>query len=517
LADISKNKQYFQVSKKTGLPLLNIFNKNQPVETVSGEHSNELARIKGIMERNLYDTLSEHGGTFLGVDVNKLTNFINGTTASIAMSFNLASGTANVFNGFTQLAIESFGGDVYSKSSLLKAEKMYTLDLPNILADLANPVKKSFTNQVLKMFDIMGGFDPETQDFIKDNVAKKLLSKESLNGLNEMGEHAMNSILTMATLNELKVMNADYKFIDKNGKVVANEKDAASVLDMLSIDENNQLQSSKLFKYTKHNLTVDYHEGGKTHINLLIKKKAHDLFGVYDANFKNEVSKQWLGKALMMFKNFFLSGMEYRYTGISSSWTNRADLTDEQLTYNSAQKEYIEGTYTTMVRYFKEGVIPALKSLQMAHLSDNYNALSDHQKSNLKKATLELALTTVILPAIGLLLAGAAGDDDDELWFLIYQFRRLESELSQFRNPQEATKLLTNPVAGMRFIQSTLNFVYEVITPLDFAPDDDEHFFSYLNENSKGQNKLLKSAKKITIIGSQLDKDYKNLHSLINK
>ena len=516
LADISKTKDYYQVSKKTGLPLLNVFNKNEPAETIKGEFTNEYKRIKGIIDRNLYDTFHEAGGTLFGMDVNKIANYANGLTASIAMSFNLASGTANVFNGFTQLFIESYGADTFNTKSLLKAEKKYTQDMPDILKDLSSPTKMSFTNQLLEMYDVFGGFDPSTQDFIRDSIAKKLADTRNLNGLNEMGEHAMNAILTMAVLDSLKVMDVNHKYIDKDGNPVDEDK-AVSLLDMLKKNKDGKLIMDNKVKYTKHNLTTEYSNGGKVHINLLIKNKVFDLFGNYDINFKNEVSKHWLGKSVMMFKNYFLTAMDYRYTGVSTSWKNKEDLTEDDLNYNSAKKQYTEGTYVSLIRYFKEGVIPSLKSLQLMYMKDVYNSLSDYEKSNLKKATIEIMLTSVIIPLIGALLAAGAGDDDDEIWFLVYQMRRLESELSQFRNPIEASKIITNPVAGIKLLQNGVNFVYEVATPVNFVPSGKENFFSYLDEDAKHHNILLKKGKKIVPVLSQFGKNYKQLHSLINK
>ena len=518
IADISRNKQYFQMSKKTGLPLVNIFNKNVPSVTIPGELSNEYSRIKGMIERNIYDTMSVHGGTFLGADVNKLTNFVNGTAASIAMSFNIASGTANVLNGFTQLLIEAGGGNLFKINNLLKAEAKYTQDLPNIIKDMSNPIKKSFTNQVLEMYDVFGGFDPSTQEFIRNSIAKKIASRKSMNGLNEMGEHAMNAVVTMSVLDSLKVMNKEFKHIDKDGNVVSEEK-AASLLDMLKMDSDGKLFMDNKVKFTKHNLTLEYSKGGKTHVNLLIKNKVFDLFGVYDPAFKNEISKHWLGKSVMMFKNYFLSGMNYRYTGISSALKKKEDLTEDELNYSSAQKEYMEGIYTTFIRF-----IPALKGLQLMYAKDVYNGLTDYEKSNLKKATIEIMLTAVLLPAIGnlLMMAGGNNEDDDALWFAIYEFRRLESELSQFRNPIEATKLISNPVAGVRFIQNGISFIYELATPINFMPNEKENIISYLDEDAKGHNKLFKKGKKIAPILTQFGedsffKDYKKLNSLIDK
>jgi len=126
-------------------------------------------------------------------------------------------------------------------------------------------------------------------------------------------------------------------------------------------------------------------------------------------------------------------------------------------------------------------------------------------------------LTSIMVPLIGALLAAGAGDDDDEVWFLVYQMRRLESELSQFRNPIEASKLITNPVAGIKLLQNGMNFAYEVATPVNFVPSDKENFFSYLDEDAKHHNILLKKGKKIVPVLSQFGKNYKQLHSLINK
>lgn len=514
IADVAKGKRYIKKSKRTGKGLVNMFSNREPVTLFDGNLSNEYARIKGLIDSNVYDVLSEHAGTIMGMDVNKVTQTVNGVTASIAMSFNIASGTANIFNGMTQLFIESLGDQFISKKSLYKAEKAYTLDLPNVFADLSNPTKTSKTNQILQMFDTFGGFSPAQQTYMKNTIMKKLVSKDSMNGFNEMGEHMMNSVLTMAVLDNLKVMNSEYKYIDSQGNVVEESK-AASLLDMLKKDENGMLQMDSRVAYTNQNLGLNYFEGGKTHINLLIKKKTHDLFGVYDPNMQNELYKTFYGKALMMFKRFLIAGLQARYKGIGTANKAKGDLSETDIIYNSALKEYEEGTYTTLVRFFSQGVIPMLKSLSAAHMSEYYNQLTDYEKGNLRKVTTELVFTMVMLPLLGMLL-GAAGDgDDDELAFWIYEFRRLDSELSQFRDPLEASRLIANPIAGSRLIQNALSFANEVFTPLNFFPEENENVFSYLDEDSKGKNIFVKKGKKLIPIFSQLNKDYVQMHNFI--
>lgn len=519
IADIAKNKDYYKSSNKSKIPTLNVFATRQPTVTFKGENSNEYKKIVGIIDSNVYDIMNSVAPQINGKDVGKMSSFVSGFTAKISMIGNIASGTANVTNGTSQLIIESMGGNFISKKSLFKAEARYITELPSTLADLSNPVKTSFVNQVVRMFDVAGNLSIAEQTFIKNTMLKKLASTESLNAINETGEHMMNSVLTMGILDTLKVMNSNYKFIDINGKIVEESK-AASLLDMLSMNSEGDLEMSPLVAFTNKNMTVNYHKGGKVDINLLIKNKIHDLFGVYGDIMQNEMNKEWYGKAINMFKKFFISGLQYRWKGVSKSTKSKDDLTEDDLDYNAYIKEYQEGTYVTMIRFFSQGVIPALKGLQLAYASDYYNNLTDYEKANLKKVTVELIIRGVLLPSIGIMLAGAAegGDDDDDmLWFWVYQTRRLESELSQFYDPIEATRLITNPVAGVRTVQNALALTYDLLTPIKFITEEGESNFDWLNEDSKGKNKTLKKFKKLTPVWSQFDRNWQQMHSFIDK
>lgn len=516
--EIAREKDYKKQSVGTGKWLQNKFAKNSPGVTFKGEYSEELKKIEGLLETHLYDILSYSGGKVLGtnMEASKLSSAVNGFAANIAMTANIGSGAVNVLNGVTQMVIDSVGGNMFNKTDLLNAELNYNKNIMNILADLNNPIKQSFHNQLLDMFDIFGGFDTATQEFIRNSYAKKLISTHLMNGLNEMGEHMMNSVLTESILRSLKVMNSDRKFIDKNGNVVEKSK-AASLFDMLSLNSDDKLIMSDKVVYTNKNLDSKYHEGGKQHINYVIKKKGHDLFGVYDPLMKAELAKHWWGKTLMMFKNFFLSGFKYRYKGFQTSLKSKDDLTDEDLTFNNAEQEFTEGIYTSFIRFISQGVIPSLKGLQLAYMTDYYNTLSDYEKANLKKTTLEIGLTMVILPVLGMLIGAAAGDDDDELYFALYAFRRLESELSQFRDPRELNRMIQNPIAANRFLQNSMNVIMDIASPLNFNPQRNEVFFDYLSEDAKHKNITLKHVKKITPFYNQLDKQYKNLYTLLDK
>jgi len=95
----------------------------------------------------------------------------------------------------------------------------------------------------------------------------------------------------------------------------------------------------------------------------------------------------------------------------------------------------------------------------------------------MRKATLELSIIT-FMGTLGALLAGAAGDeDDDTLWMLAYLAARQENELKQFYNPAEAWRIIKNPIASIKQLE-TLTNVFDLM----FSP------FSWGDEYEGGDN-----------------------------
>ena len=499
ITDIAKEKEFYTGKNKDVVPGL----------------SNTYNRLVGMMERNVYDIMSKHGGNWGQVDINKVTNALNGYAAGLAMTFNAAASTTNIIGGLTDIFIEAVGGHRFNVKTFRKAEGKYTKEIlnGNILKDTYSSVKTSYFNQLLEMFDVFGGLGQNEQEALRNSFARKFVTTKSGNILNEMGEHAMHSILTQSILDGIKAMDINNNYLDKDGNITTEEK-GASLADMLYFDSEGVLRMNNKVVYSKANLTVKYNDGGKSQINSLIKHSIFNLFGVYDTKYQSEFSKTVAGKWVMLFKKFFLSKAAYRFTGFGTSLKKKENLTEDDRFYNSAEKEYIEGTYTTFVRFVREVGIPNLQMLQTMYM--NWKNLSEYEKSNLKKATMEIMLTAVILPLLGMMMAGMGDDDDDSnlLWFAIYINRRLTRELSQFRNPIEAAKMISNPVAGIRLIQNGLNFMYDVTTPINFVPGENESVFGYLDKNSKGENKMWDHASKLIHIVPQLGINYKQRHGL---
>lgn len=516
ITDVSKNKNYIRKSTRTGDTLSNSENRHQPLQFKKGIESQEYKKILGLLETNIYDIHTHHGGKIGNLETNKIFSLINGSAASVALTFNAASGIANVVNGLTQLNIDASAGYHFNLKDLTSAQHAYYKDMPNNASDLVNPVKESFSNQVLQMFDFTGGVSMIKQDFIKNGLTTKLLSKESMNSFNESGEHMMSSVLTFATLKGVKVMNAKGDLINKKGDVVTSKKDAASLFDMLEYDSKTKtLSMSNKFTYTTHTYGLRYNEGGSAHINMLIKKKSHDFYGSYDPGLQGELQKTYYGKTLMMFKKFFIPGLQYRFRGYSNIKYHPDEMRNMDKVYNSSLKEYEEGYYVTLIKAIYQSA-KHLKSHGLAYAPMYYNSLSAYEKANLQKAVTELITRFVILPALALAIL-LAYDDDDKPYALLYQISRLQSELGQFSNPQDLTKMTTNPIAGMNIIQNSLSLLYQVMTPINLNPQGKEEHFDWLSEDSKDNNKLMKSIYKVAPISAQMSKEWKDMYNFQNK
>lgn len=520
IKEAAGGKKYAAKSTITGRVLQNVFKKRAPGVEIEGRNSNEYKKILGIIESNVLDVSHYKAGKIANMDLNKIMGTISGFAASAALTANIHGGVANAMNGFTQLFIDSFGGHHFSMSDLASAENEYRKETGSLIKDLGNPNKEARANQLMEVFDTWGGFSVEQQSYLYNNFYKKLFSRQNMNGLNEVGEHAMTSVIMYAVMKGVKVMDSNNRFIDKEGNVVKSEKEAASLFDMIDTDEDGRVQfKTDLFTYTTHTPSIAFDTAAaKGQISLLIKKKMHDMFGAYDSNYTAEISKEFYGQSILMFKKYLLPGISARYKGLMTGFIPSEKLKDSDRRYNAALKQYEEGYYVTFMRYTFNSLRELVKSGSFGAFKGYYREMSDYERSNLRKTLMEIGITAMILPLLRFLTLLAFDDDDNDasLWFAIYQMRRLEQELAQFRNPLEINKILQNPIAVARYIQNVLEFSYEVVTPINPVPEDDESWFSWIDEDQQGNNKMAKKLSRVTPFGSPFYRDWKRMYNYID-
>lgn len=509
IKNVAKNKEYSLKQKGSNIPILNMFATREKTATFSGEKSNEYKMLTNLIEKNLYDLFHVNYGTLAGADVNKVVSTANKWTASVGLSLNSFSAAANLLNGQAQIFLEKVGGNHLSKGALRKAHKIYNSDLPNIFSDYGKPIKESYVNQINQMFDTFGGFTVQQQEFIKNTVAKTALDFNSLQFMHSGGEHYLQSIMVMASLDSIKVMNANNKYINKKGEVVSYDK-AASILDMLEKNEKGFVELDEKVVFSDKNTLTSIKEGGKEKILLFVKKKIFDTMGNYDSNLQPEAYRHWWGKLILMFRRYLIPQGYNRFRGITSSFKKYEDLTEDEQYFSASLQNYEEGYYVSTLRFLRNGVLPALKQLKYEILSQNWKELTIDQKANIKKSVTELAITGAVLPLIGMLAAAVAdGDDDEYLWTIAFLSRRLESELAQFRDPREAYKITNSPIPSLRIIEQSMDVIESTVNPWSW---DDK----FKSGKRKGELKIIRNYEKLIPVVSRMDTTAEELYNGIN-
>lgn len=520
LIHISGEKKYLRTHNGTvAKNMYKKFNKNLETE---GHFSNEYKKLIGIFETHFHDISSHNESKFLGMQSTKVAGTINGLAAASALTFNAGSGVANVLNGLTQLKLDAFARKTFNLKNLIKAENEYRKDTINILKDTTNAHKTSKTNQLLHMYNVMGGLTLQQQEYLKTKFLNKFGSTTMLNVFNESGEHMMSSVLTMAILDSIKVMNQDHRYIDKDGNVVNSPDKAASLLDMHKIDETTGLlEIDEKVHYTSHTPEVSIHKGGRAHIARLIKKRSSDLFGDYDSALQGEIMKKWYGKMLMMFKRFLPPGLLHRFRGIETVMKHPDEISDDERIFNTGLRDFDEGYYVSFARMVRHtapsyiqfvGMLLSGKSkmrqTQLQFIPGYYNSLSPSEQANIRKAAAELMTIYAVLPVLAMIAASLMGFDDDDhkgtelQYFTLYQIARLRSELAQFHNYNAMYKMMSNPVAGFRILQNGQNLIENLL----WIP-------GWFDEDKYGDNELLKSIAKVTPGFARLYAHYANMYN----
>ena len=494
LKDIAKNKKYFKTKMGTNNLASNLLGiKTKHVEK-DGADSNTFKRIESIVNQALYNVFHEEA-KLNGKDVNKIVQHLNKHTSFLGMTLNYFNAPVNVLNAEFQTFITKLGKDI-DAGKLREAHVFYAKDLPSILADAGRPVKHSVVNQLNLLTDVFGGLTHEQNDFIKNTLIKGIADPQLLQIMQNGGEHLVQSVLNIALLKSIKVMNSNQQYINKDGQVVP-EKEAASIFDMVEQDKDTkQVTFNKdKFTYTNRSTATKWDEGGLENVRLFIKKKIFDSMGEYDKNFQTEFQKHWYGQLFSMYKKFVIPLGIARYRGINKSLTKREDLTEDDLHWNESLQEYEEGYYVTTFRFITRATLSNLAQLKFKLISENYNELSDYEKANLKKGIVELSILALLQLAIIPLLVGMAGDDDDEIMYLAMIARRLEQELSFYTDPNDAYKITNNPAAAFNLVESYINVGKLAISP-----------GLWFSETKSGDSRTLKVLQKL-VVPSALNPD----------
>lgn len=494
-----------QVAKKLGLK------KNVPA-VVSGEESNAYKAIQSLIEDRIYGIKSVGSAS-----VNKIAQSIMSFTGDLFLIGNYFSAGASLFQGKTMNFIKAVGGIDFNLSDVRAGEVKFDSDLINIVGDIGSLTPSSRTNLLGEIYESTQDWSAVAKKFAGTTKISQLANKSTLHFLTSMAENYIQNTLMYSFLNGIKVKNAKGEFIDAEGKVVKDKKDAMSLDEAYEKDESGRrLVIKKIAKSIELNSGQTYSLSKKELQNteFVVKRYLNHLNrrlnGNYDQNNKAMAQRYAIGKFAFMLRKWLEPGIRRRYRGVGTSLIPKEYLTDEDVYYNREIQDLDEGTYTTMIRFIA-GLKKDTRKFSMELTTDRWHQLSLREKSNMKEMITEFSIMLISSIAASLLYGAAADEPEDSpqrfaLFMGAFYSRRLFSELAGFMNPREAFRILKSPAASMSLIQNGMEIMDQLF-------DDSGSLLMggdaarYASGKRKGMLKIQKEINDVIPIFYQLKRD----------
>jgi hypothetical protein len=383
---------------------------------------NDAKALMSIIENRIYGIKNKDAGEIAGMNIQKMTQSWLKYSGTLSLVGNVMNSGVNATVGTINNWLEAHGGEHYTKKDMARANKTYWQDVKGIANDMGATVDRSRTNMFLNLWNVMGSKDYTNGTFNETTRAQTLMKTDSLRPIAKMGEHMMQAKAMYAIMHNIKVMNEKGQYIKKDGTVVKNKKDAASIDEMIIFDTKGDGAAMRLSPLVKS--TTFTPEGGTPEQILLetrnkVKKVIMDIHGNYDSDLQAAAQREFWGKLLFFLRKWIEPGYYRRYRGMSKVTTPIADLKETDRFYSKDLKSYQEGYYVTAMRVLGR-IARAAKSLDFQLMSSEYKDLSSNEKANIRKIASELAMISLLYLSYAL----AGGDDDDENVALRYGLRR---------------------------------------------------------------------------------------------
>lgn len=421
---------------------------------------------------------------------------------TISLLTSITSLAANKLQGVNQgiidnerLVEEAVAGEFFGKKNLAWANKIFAGQFLTLKDNAVKDIKAfAADNKMMQAADLFDAFSDFTDRFgvdVSGNRAKKLFSADTAFAYQNAAEFQTALVRMLSLMDSYKG-----KLKDKDGKVIKNaDGKPANLWDVLIKDKNGMYVVDP--KVSNFNI-MEFR-------NTLsgIQKKTNQLKGPFD---RAMAERRAVGKAVMIFRKYLLPGFRRRF--------GHGGLGDiGYLHVDTETGTTSQGMYFSFANFLAEQTKGILNGQPNV-----WGMMSKQEKSNVVRTTLEIFFGMAAFWLYGV-LKGMAADSDDEddkatLMFWAYQFRRLNTELNQFRS-KEIINTLESPTAAVRPLSNLLDLGNQLIFreipyALDMGGEQLEKDIFYSRKSgkyNKGDRKLWKKFERAVPLWSGLNKD----------
>lgn len=449
--------------------------------TRPGQETNNFKHLQSFVDNVFFGEKSiKTQFNFLGknFEANKMTGMIAGYTAMNSLSLNLLQAvnqsTLDNILGYA----EAVAGQFYNQKSWAKGKKVYWANA-GAMSDVGKMAPESYLGQMIDMYDpIQGDFRDNVGRNVTGTKAKKLFTSNALFFLQHGAEHELQVSRMLAMMEFVKAK-------DKDGKQLKN-KDGSdmTILDAHKKGKDGRVKiDPRVANFNKMDFMNRLHG---------LNKRTNGVYNDFD---QNHLKRLWYGKLVMLFRGWMVPGIRRRF-GHGELWH-----TDQEM------GTLTQGSYITFYKLLKDSVIKQ---------SNQYATMTEIEKQNIRRTMVELG---AFLSTIAIYMALSMDDDEEKNYattFILYQARRLQTELGAFTpilGTREALRLLESPSASIRPIQNAVNLMESIWkNGLYFGSggniiDEKEIFYQRTQgKYKKGDLKIQKNVEKMVPIVNGFEK-----------
>ena len=434
------------------------------LKKVHGKDTNAFAHWESYRDGVFYDRQStaDTDVTEGALSTDKAVNNLISFTAYKMLGFNyLQAGNQLVLDSSMNSA-EGWAGQYFNRKDLHKARRIVYNPLnliPAIKEGIVQPLARQ--NKIFKFMEMVDALQEGEQSFARrtSTSLKKNADLAKLMVLQQMVEHQTTAEKIVAMAINMK----DLK--DSNGDVIETKN---GLWDLLVTLPNGQLVVDPR--------VVNFNLGDFTSRVLTVVRKTNQMKGKHDITL---LQRNPYTRPIQVFRKFMAPGFVKRF-GISGGGV-AADLDTGGV---------FEGYYSsslTLVRNMTMD-IAASKNLTTGESQEGRRMLHELFLINLSAFIGGLAMS---------LLDDADDDDKKYIYFLLYQAKRLQTELTAFKNPNELIRITESPTATVRPIKDIWEFggslkdyiAYQTGFPV---AEKDVFYQRDTNRNKKGDLKVWK-------------------------
>jgi len=439
------------------------------------------------------------------------------------MPANVFSAISNIVIGRSNQMIDIFGENMSTKGDLMrlgnlplpitKADKEYMKYVPKTIGEAWKPKKETKINKIMEYYDFMGDFHGPRMRFAEDNRAKNMFNRGTLYALQHMVEHYIHGVTGISVLQSMKLQNKSGKYINKEGKVVENADDAATMYDYMDIvdGEIDFGGIPNAHKTDKFEATL-----GTQELDHLIKNKIRDFVAQTQGQYDN---KEFAVSDLHIWSRMFFQLREWIPRGIERHWRGASFIFADKIPEHAKMKSRQSGkTKVGIQTQFLHTSVKSLKpvyrwlrgmqkegeKLSFDIMKQPWKELTTPERQNIRRAVTTYGLATIMFASVHMLQSLDSDEDEipDEMVYLIFALERAKQELLFYSNPLETLKILKSPSASVSTLRQFVALGQQVTS--DIINLEMER---YQRGERAGQPKFRKDINDLTPVFSQFDRD----------